>query len=60
MDAILVTREGRWAAFEIKLATKVGQTKKGSPLACVVITANGFAFRRKGGVFVVPSNTLGK
>jgi hypothetical protein len=65
--------DSRSAAFEIKLgygaqdaaasnllklAAKVDQKRMGPPVALTVITANGFAFRRKDGVNVVPIGTL--
>jgi hypothetical protein len=73
VDAILEYPDGRWAAFEIKLgfgaqdaaaanllklAQKVDQKRMGTPVALTVITANGFAFRRKDGVNVVPIGVL--
>ena len=73
VDAILEYPDGRWAAFEIKLgfggqdaaaanllklAQKVDQKRMGPPVALTVITANGFAFRRKDGVNVVPIGVL--
>ena len=73
VDAIVEYPDGRWAAFEIKLgfgaqeaaasnllklAQKVDQKRMGAPVALTVITANGFAFRRKDGVNVVPIGTL--
>jgi uncharacterized protein len=73
VDAILEYPDGRWAAFEIKLgfgaqdaaasnllklARKVDQKRIGAPGALTVITANGFTFRRKDGVNVVPIGTL--
>ena len=73
VDAILEYPDGRWTAFEIKLgfgaqdaaaanlqklAKKVDQKRMGAPVALTVITANGFAFRRKDGVNVVPIGTL--
>lgn len=73
VDAILEYTDGRWAAFEIKLgigaqdtaadallrlARKVDTDRIGAPSTLTVITANGFAFRRKDGVNVVPIGTL--
>jgi uncharacterized protein len=73
VDAILEYPDGRWAAFDIKLgfgaqdaaasnllklARKVDQKRIGAPGALTVITATGFAFRRKDGVNVVPIGTL--
>lgn len=73
VDAIIEYPDGRWAAFEIKMgfgkqdegaknllrfAQKVNTTKIGEPEALTVITFNGFAYRRKDGVNVVPLGTL--
>jgi predicted AAA+ superfamily ATPase len=73
IDAILEYPDGAWAAFEVKmgfnaqdeaaanllaLAAKIDQEKMQAPAALTVITANGFACRRKDGVNVVPLSTL--
>jgi len=73
VDAIIEYPDRTWAAFEIKMgfnsqnqaaanllafAKKVDQSKMGPPAALTVITANGFACRRKDGVTVVPLQTL--
>jgi predicted AAA+ superfamily ATPase len=72
-DAIVEFPDGSWAAFEIKLgfgaqdeaaasllalADKIGTEKMGAPAALAIITGNGFAFRRKDGVNVVPLSAL--
>jgi len=72
-DAIVETPSGEWMAFEVKLgfsavedaaenlktlAEKIDTNRSKKPSALVIITANGFAHRRKDGVFVVPLATL--
>ncbi|MDR2181147.1 MAG: DUF4143 domain-containing protein, partial [Treponema sp.] len=72
-DAIVEYPNGTWAAFEVKmafsaqdeaaanllkLAARIDTEKMGAPAALTVITANGFACRRKDGVNVVPLATL--
>jgi hypothetical protein len=46
------------AANLLKFAAKIDQEKMGPPLALTVISANGFACRRKDGVNVVPLSVL--
>jgi predicted AAA+ superfamily ATPase len=73
VDAIVEYPDGTWAAFEVKMgfsaqdeaaanlltfAAKIDQEKMGKPAALTVITANGFACRRKDGVNVVPLSAL--
>jgi hypothetical protein len=73
VDAIVEYSDNTWAAFEVKMgfsaqdaaaanllsfADKIDQTKMGAPAALTVITANGFACRRKDGVNVVPLSVL--
>ncbi|GHT77548.1 ATPase AAA [Spirochaetia bacterium] len=73
VDAIVEYPDGAWAAFEVKMgfsaqdeaaanlltfAAKIDQEKMGKPAALTVITANGFACRRKDGVNVVPLSAL--
>ena len=73
IDAIIEYPDNTWAAFEVKMgfnaqdeaaanllkfAQKVDQEKTGKPKALTVITANGFACRRKDGVNVVPLSVL--
>jgi predicted AAA+ superfamily ATPase len=72
-DAIVEYPNGTWAAFEVKmafsaqdeaaanllkLAARIDTEKMGAPAALTVITANGFACRRKDGVNVAPLYTL--
>jgi predicted AAA+ superfamily ATPase len=69
VDAIIEYPDGRWGAFEVKLgiedqdaaaasllafAKKIDTEKTLPPAALTVVTGNGFAFRRKDGVNVVP------
>ncbi|GHU65844.1 ATPase AAA [Spirochaetia bacterium] len=73
VDAIVEYPDGAWAAFEVKMgfnaqdeaaanlltfASKIDQEKMGAPAALTVITANGFACRRKDGVNVTPLSAL--
>jgi predicted AAA+ superfamily ATPase len=73
IDAIVEYPDATWAAFEVKLgfnaqdeaaanlrtfAEKIDQERMGPPAALCVITANGFACRRKDGVCVVPLSVL--
>ena len=73
VDAIVEYPDNTWAAFEVKMgfsaqdeaaanllnfAKKINQEKMGKPAALTVITANGFACRRKDGVNVVPLSVL--
>jgi len=73
VDAVVEYPDGTWAAFEVKMgfnaqdeaatnllkfAAKINQEKMGPPAALTVITANGFACRRKDGVNVVPLSVL--
>ena len=73
-DAIVVARDGRWAAFEVKLghaavddaadtllrlSARVDHAVNGPPSALVVITGRGYAYRRPDGVSVVPIGALG-
>lgn len=74
VDAIVHTRNGKWAAFEIKLnpkqvdqgavsllrfAESVDTKKHGDPVALGVITSTGYAGKREDGVSVIPIGTLG-
>jgi predicted AAA+ superfamily ATPase len=74
VDAVIETRDGRWAAFEVKLdsgradeaatsllklAAKVDTNSCGEPVALGVITQGRFGFRREDGVQVIPINALG-
>jgi predicted AAA+ superfamily ATPase len=73
-DAVIEFRNGDWAAFEIKLGFGAGDEAAASllrmsdnidyrripkPKALVVITGDGFAYRREDGVKVVPFPVLG-
>ena len=73
IDAIVEYPDNTWAAFEVKMgfsaqdeaaanllkfAGKIDRKKMGDPAALTVITANGFACRRKDGVNVVPLAVL--
>jgi predicted AAA+ superfamily ATPase len=73
VDAIVEYPDNTWAAFEVKMdfkaqdeaaanllafANKINQERMGAPAALTVITANGFACRRKDGVNVTPLSVL--
>jgi len=73
VDAIVEGRDGRWAAFEVKLgpgqvdegadnltrfAHRIDTTKCGNPGALVVITGFGYGYVRDDGVIVVPIGAL--
>ena len=73
IDAIAEYPDNSWAAFEVKMgfsaqdeaaenlltfARKIDQERMGKPKALTVITANGFACRRKDGVNVIPLDVL--
>ena len=73
IDAIVEYPDNTWAAFEVKMgfnaqdeaaanllrfADKIDQNRMGKPAALTVITANGFACRRKDGINVVPLQVL--
>jgi predicted AAA+ superfamily ATPase len=73
IDAIVEYPDNTWAAFEVKMSfnaqdeaaanllafvNKIDRKKMGAPAALTVITANGFACRRKDGVNVVPLSVL--
>jgi predicted AAA+ superfamily ATPase len=72
-DAVVEYPDNTWAAFEVKMgfsaqdeaaanlltfANKIDHGKMGAPAALTVITANGFACRRKDGGNVVPLAVL--
>lgn len=74
VDAIVERRDGRWAAFEVKLgpgavdaaaatllrlAKRIDSARHGPPAALVVVTGWGYAYQRPDGVSVVPIGTLG-
>ena len=68
-DIILLLRDGRWAAIEVKTGQKeielaaqhlikltqvIDTSKVGEPAFLMVLTGGQYAFRRKDGVWVVP------
>lgn len=74
VDAVVRTRDHRWAAFEVKLGThrieegaanllrlrdRIDRERMGEPGTLTVITGTGYAYRRPDGVGVVPIGTLG-
>ncbi len=75
VDAVVEGRDGRWAAFEVKLggdrlieegaenllkfAERVDTTKTAQPACLGIIVGTGYAFVRKDGVAVVPIGALG-
>ena len=74
VDAVVQARDGRWAAFEVKLgprmveegarnllrlAERVDQQRVGPPQALGVIVASGYGYSRPDGVGVVPIGALG-
>lgn len=71
VDAVIEFRDGRWAAFEIKLGSSAGivdaaakQLRKladlvvEQPVALGVITGTGYGFRRSDGVHQIPIGAL--
>ncbi len=73
-DAIVEHRDGRWAAFEVKLgqaaidtaaamllrvAARVDREKHGKPAVLGVITGWGYGYQRPDGVAVIPIAALG-
>ncbi len=74
-DAIIELRDGRWAAFEVKLgvnaidsaarslldlSARVDHDRCGPPAALGVITSTGYAYRRPDGVSVLRIGALGR
>ena len=72
-DAVIVLRDGRWAAVEIKMGAnefdaaavnlkkfvnRVNTDKMREPSCLMIVSATEFAFRREDGVFVVPIGCL--
>ena len=72
-DAILHLSDGRWAAIEVKLGSKmvdeaagnllklrskIDETSTKSPSFLMVITATEYAYQREDGVYVVPLGCL--
>ena len=74
VDAIVETRDGRWAAFEVKLGgedaisgaaanlltfvERIDTAKSGAPARLGVIVASGYGYVRGDGVAVIPIGTL--
>ena len=74
VDAIVEARDGRWAAFEVKLghghidaaaaslirfAERIDTARSGVPALLGIIVATGYAYRREDGVAVIPIGALG-
>lgn len=74
VDAIVEARDGRWAAFEIKLgfsqvaeasanlhkfARRIDTSRCGPPAALGVIIGSGYGYRQEDGVHVIPIGALG-
>jgi uncharacterized protein len=75
VDAIVEARDGRWAAFEIKLGgskgieqgaaslrrfrTRIDPSEPDAPACLGVITGTGYGYRRDDGVTVIPIGALG-
>jgi hypothetical protein len=72
-DAVLQTRDGRWAAVEVKLGQRdidkgaasllrvaghIDTDRHGEPAFLAVITGWGYGYRRADGVFVIPIGAL--
>jgi predicted AAA+ superfamily ATPase len=74
VDVVIELDDGRWAGIEVKLGSSqidtaaanlrkfaevVDTGRIGEPVFLGVVTATGYAYRRKDGVFVLPIGTLG-
>jgi hypothetical protein len=74
VDAIVEARDGRWAAFEVKLGfsqveeaaaslhkfvKRIDTSRCGPPAALGVIIGSGIGFKREDGVQVIPIGALG-
>ena len=72
-DAVLVLRDGRWAAVEVKLSpydfdaaaenlnkfiNRVDIRKMNAPSFSMILSASEYAYKRKDGVYVVPLGCL--
>jgi predicted AAA+ superfamily ATPase len=72
-DAIIALHDGRWGAIEVKLGQKnvdeaaenllklknrIDEEKSNPPSFLMVLTGNGYAYRRADGVFCVPIGCL--
>lgn len=74
VDAVVEARDGRWAAFEVKLggedpighaarsllkfAERVDTAKVGEPACLGVIVSNGYGYMRDDGIAVIPITAL--
>ena len=69
VDAIIESWDGRWGAMEIKLGQagieegvrnllRLREVVAHPPEFMVVLTLNGYAYRRQDGVFVIPVGCL--
>lgn len=74
VDAIVEARDGRWAAFEVKLGfnqveeaaanlhkfvKRIDTDRCGPPAALGVIVGSGYGYKREDGVHVIPIGALG-
>ena len=75
VDAVIETRDGRWAGVEVKLGSagdidgaarsllrlksKVDTGQVGDPSKLIIVTATGYGYERPDGTTVVPITTLG-
>jgi predicted AAA+ superfamily ATPase len=74
VDAIVEARDGRWAAFEVKLGSnrveeaatnlrkflkRIDTDRCGTPAALGVIVGSGYGYKREDGVHVIPIGALG-
>ncbi len=72
-DAVMVLRDGSWAAFEVKMgaaeldsaaanlqkmANRIDTGRMSEPSFLMILTATEFAYRRKDGIYVVPLGCL--
>ena len=72
-DAVLVLRDGSWAAIEVKMgsnefdsaaknlkkfANRINTDKMKEPSFLMILTATEYAYRREDGVYVVPIGCL--
>jgi predicted AAA+ superfamily ATPase len=73
VDAIVETDDGRWAAFEVKLApgriqegadglrafaAKIDTIRSGEPAVLGVITGSGYGYVREDGIHIIPIGAL--
>lgn len=74
VDAIVEARDGRWAAFEVKLGfnqvkeaaanlhkfvKRIDTSRCGAPAALGVIIGSGYGYKREDGIHVIPIGALG-